>query len=198
MNLKELTELENKMQDGTIDINENPELIQFIEYEDDYHLLLAKLSLLKAKLGYNQYTDNRIEAIAKKMQAKKYDGMFYKNGLSVYSSHDKNTKKIEIQKLRKYIIIPQEVFRAYQKEFQFRDLPNPLDVMIGQMVGYEDVDIKVVKQLNKPRHRYEVVMAESENYFLVSQVDEYTGLPLDFVFEGKEKDYIKQLIESYI
>ncbi|PMR71800.1 hypothetical protein [Billgrantia endophytica] len=198
MEYKKVDKLIQDIKSGTIDINEKPELIQFVEYEEDYHLLLSKLSLLKSILGYNYFTDNRIEAIAKKMQAKRYDGMFYKNGLSVYSSHDKNTKKIEIQKLRKYIIIPQEVFRAYQKEFQFRDLPNPLDVMIGQMVGYEDVDIKVVKQLNKPRHRYEVVMAESENYFLVSQVDEYTGLPLDFVFEGKEKDYIKQLIESYI
>ncbi|MCH4812872.1 hypothetical protein [Vreelandella neptunia] len=195
MEYNKLDQLIKDIKNNTIDINEKPELIQFVEYEEDYDLLLAKLSLLKRILGYNYFSDNRIEAIAKKMQSKKYNGMFFKNGFCIFSSVDKN--KVEIQKLRKYIILAPEILKAYtSREFDFNEVPDPVDYLYPRQFTTKH-NIDVVQKNKGKRSRYTIIITSSDVDLTVIQRDEFTGLPVEFGFEGKEREYLISLLESY-
>lgn len=195
MECNKVDKLIQDIKSGTIDINEKPELIQFVEYEEDYHLLLSKLSLLKRILGYNYFTDNRIEAIAKKMQSKKYNGMFFKDGFCIFSSVDKN--KIEIQKVRKYIILAPEILKAYKsREFDFNEVPHPVDILYPlQFTKKHSID--VVQKNRGKRSRYTIIITSSDEDLTVIQNDELSGLPVEFGFEGKEREYLIRLLKSY-
>lgn len=195
MEYNKVDKLIQDIKSGTIDINEKPELIQFVEYEENYDLLLTKLSLLKRILGYSHFTDNRIEAIAKKMQSKKYNGMFFKDGFCIFSSVDQS--KVEIQKVRKYIILAPEILKAYKsRKFDFNEVPYPADTLCPlQFTNKHSIDV-VQKNIGK-RSRYTIIITSSDEDLAIIQNDELSGLPVEFSFEGKEREYLIKLLKSY-